>query len=152
MNLSLRVPPAVIVLIIAALQWLAALVLPRWPGDFAWRTEVALVLLVCGIAIATFGVVTFRRARTSVNPMNPSLASSLVSNGIYRLSRNSMYLGFAIWLLAWSVLLGSLFSLFGVVVFVMWMNRFQIAPEEHALQRLFGETFERYRNEVRRWI
>lgn len=152
MNLSLRVPPVVVVLVIAVVQWLAANVLPRWPGDFPGRNWIAIALFALGSAVAVLGVLSFRRARTTVNPMDPSLTSTLVSNGIYRWSRNPMYLGFALWLLAWSVLLGSAFALLVVIPFVMWMNRFQIMPEERALQRQFGAAFEHYCEEVRRWL
>jgi len=71
---------------------------------------------------------------------------------IYQYSRNPMYLGFAIILAAWALALGSPLTLLGVVAFVLYMNRFQIAPEEWALEALFGESFVRYRARVRRWI
>lgn len=152
MNLSLRIPPAVLVLVIAIFQWWAANALPRWPGDFPGRNWIALALFALGLAAAVLGILSFRRARTTVNPMNPSLTSTLVSTGIYRWSRNPMYLGFALWLLAWSVLLGSLVALLLVVAFVAWMNRFQISPEERALQRHFGAAFDHYCRRTRRWL
>lgn len=150
--LALRIPPVVVVLVMVLLQWLLAVVLPRWPGDFAGRIPFAIFLLLAGIAMAVGGVVSFRRARTSVNPMDPSVASTLVSTGIYRYSRNPMYLGFACWLAASAVLLGNVAALLLVAVFVVYMNRFQIVPEEHALGTRFGEAFDRYRSDVRRWL
>ncbi|AEJ04528.1 hypothetical protein PSTAB_1247 [Stutzerimonas stutzeri] len=84
--------------------------------------------------------------------MQPQQASVLVESGIYQYSRNPMYLGFAIILAAWALALGSPLTLLGVVAFVLYMNRFQIAPEEWALEALFGESFVRYRARVRRWI
>ena len=152
MSLSLRIPPVVMVLLVAVLQWLLAQALPRWSGDFPGRVLIAIVLLLIGMAVAISGVLSFRRARTSVNPMDPGVATTLVSNGVYRYSRNPMYLGFAAWLCAWAVLLGSLPALLLAGVFVAYMNRFQIVPEERALAALFGEDFERYRRRVRRWL
>ncbi|MDR6576679.1 protein-S-isoprenylcysteine O-methyltransferase Ste14 [Pseudomonas extremaustralis] len=84
--------------------------------------------------------------------MQPQQASALVEAGIYRYSRNPMYLGFAIILAAWALVLASPLTLLGVVAFVLYMNRFQITPEEWALEALFGESFARYRARVRRWL
>lgn len=150
--LALRIPPVVVVLVIALLQWLLAIALPRWPGDFPGRIPIGVLLLLTGTVIAISGVMSFRRARTSVNPLDPSVASTLVSNGIYRFSRNPMYLGFACWLAGFAVLLGSVTALLLVAVFVMYMNRFQIVPEERALQARFGKSFDVYCQDVRRWV
>ncbi len=98
------------------------------------------------------GVVSFRQAKTTVNPLKPEKASSLVSSGIYRVSRNPMYVGFALFLLAWAVYLASLWALAGVAGFVLYINRFQIVPEERALKSLFGDEFEDYRMRVKRWL
>ena len=72
--------------------------------------------------------------------------------GIYRVSRNPMYLGFAILLLAWAVFLASPWMLLGVPAFMMFISRFQIQPEERALESLFGEEFRDYKARVRRWL
>jgi protein-S-isoprenylcysteine O-methyltransferase Ste14 len=98
------------------------------------------------------GLAAFRRARTTVNPLQPDRASALVSAGIYRYTRNPMYLALAMALLAWGLWLGHAVAPCGVAIFVAWMNRYQIAPEERALAGLFGAEFERYRREVRRWL
>jgi protein-S-isoprenylcysteine O-methyltransferase Ste14 len=98
------------------------------------------------------GVLSFRRARTTVNPLQPQQVSALVEAGLYRYSRNPMYLGFAIIMTAWVLALASPLALLGVVVFVLYMNCLQITPEEWALEALFSESFVRYRARVRRWL
>lgn len=98
------------------------------------------------------GGLAFRRARTTVNPLQPQSASSLVRGGIYSRTRNPMYLGFALVLLGWVVALGSWLGLLVLAGYVVFLNRFQIRPEERALEAIFGPTFLEYRDQVRRWI
>ncbi len=108
--------------------------------------------MVIGFAVSIAGVLSFRRAGTTVDPTRPQKASSLVSSGIYRYSRNPMYLGMLLVLIGWGVYLSNIPALLLVPVFVIWMNRFQIRPEQRALTELFGGEFELYRQSVRRWI
>ena len=151
MLLELRVPPLAVVMIVAALMWVTAAVpLPRL--DFPGRLALTGVFLVIGLAVAAAGVLQFRRARTTVNPMTPGNSSSLVVGGVYTRTRNPMYLGFALWLVAFAIYLGHPVSVLGVPLFVIYMNRFQIEPEERALEARFGEEFQRYCNNVRRWL
>ena len=110
------------------------------------------ILIGAGLLFVLAGGISFRRARTTVNPLKPEAASALVTSGIYRYTRNPMYVGFALWLLAWGLYLASPLVLLGVLGFVLYMNRLQIAPEERALGRLFGADFAAYRQRVRRWL
>ena len=133
-------------------MWAASRAWPSWRLVIPGRTIVAVVLFLVAAAIGMAGVRAFHRARTTSNPLRPERASALVSSGIYRYTRNPMYVALALALLAWAAWLGHALAPAGVVAFVAWMNRFQIAPEERALQALFGEEFERYCAEVRRWL
>ncbi|PKM29184.1 MAG: protein-S-isoprenylcysteine methyltransferase [Gammaproteobacteria bacterium HGW-Gammaproteobacteria-11] len=148
-----RIPPPLVAVLFGLFMWLAA---RHMPGalDLAigWRTGAALVVLLAGMGICLAGVLSFRNARTTVNPLKPDTASTLVSSGIYRYTRNPMYLGFATALIAWSIFLAWPVSLLGVLGFVVYMNRFQIGPEERALTRLFGAHFTQYCSQVRRWL
>jgi protein-S-isoprenylcysteine O-methyltransferase Ste14 len=97
-------------------------------------------------------VVSFRRAKTTVNPMTPDAASSLVVSGIYRYTRNPMYLGFLLILTGWAALLSNMLALAVLPAFVVFMNRFQISPEERVLASLFPVDYAEYRARVRRWL
>ncbi|WP_044874415.1 isoprenylcysteine carboxylmethyltransferase family protein [Pseudomonas sp. LFM046] len=146
-----RLPPPLIAILFALLMWLIA----RWvPAGEAggWRIGVSVVVLLAGIAVCVAGILSFRHARTTVNPFQPETATALVSSGIYNHTRNPMYLGFATALVAWSIYLASPIALLGVVGFVLYINRFQIGPEERALEGLFGQSFNDYRARVRRWL
>jgi protein-S-isoprenylcysteine O-methyltransferase Ste14 len=104
------------------------------------------------MATALSGFVAFRHAKTTVNPLSPANSSSLVTSGIYRFTRNPMYVGLALVLLAWALFLSSPWSLLGPLVFVLYINRFQIVPEERILSGIFGEAYSAYRTKVRRWL
>lgn len=147
-----RFPPVAVAASFGLAMWVIARAMPVLGFDFPGRAAVALALLTLGAAISLAGVIAFRRARTTTNPLRPGAASSLVVSGIYARTRNPMYLGFAVTLLAWSAWLAHPVTLLGIAGFVAWMNRFQIAAEERAIGALFGADFERYCRRVRRWI
>lgn len=152
LNLELRIPPVLIVAAAAAIMWLSSRVLPGLHGALPGSRLAAGALALLGLAVVTLGLVEFRRARTTVNPLRPADASMLVTTGVYAWSRNPMYLGFALMLLAWAVYLSNPVSVLVLLLFVAYVGRFQIVPEERALQRTFGADFDRYRKRVRRWL
>ena len=151
-NLELKVPPLAVwavfaVAIAAAAHWLPSANLPL-PG----RRLIALVALLGGIAVFVAGGVEFKRAKTTVNPLTPEKTASIVSTGVYRLTRNPMYLGMATALLGVALWWGSAPGFLLVAAFCAYITRFQIQPEERALSALFGEQFITYMSQVRRWI
>lgn len=151
-SLELKIPPPALALCFALLMWLASLLVPSVPVPFGVRVGVALALVVIGQSISISGMVSFRRAKTTVNPMKPSAASSLVTSGVYRLTRNPMYLGLSVTLLGWAAFLSNPLALLAVPLFVLYINRLQIKPEERALSSRFGADYATYKEKVRRWL
>ena len=98
------------------------------------------------------GELAFRSAKTIVNPSHPARSTALVVQGVYRWTRNPMYLGFALLLLAFALWLGKLSALLAVPQFMAYLQHFQIRPEEDALRQRFGASFDTYRQQVRRWL
>lgn len=147
-----RVPPPLVATVFGGLMWLISPQVPGIDATASWHLAASVAVMLVGVAVCLAGVLSFRLARTTVNPLKPETATALVSSGIYRYTRNPMYLGFAIALVAWSIYLVSLVALLGVAGFMLYMNRFQIGPEEDALASLFGEDFAAYRTRVRRWL
>ena len=147
-----RFPPLAVATSFGIATWVVASTLPALRCDFIGRRPIALGLFALGVAISLAGVIAFRRARTTTNPLRPDAASALVVTGIYTRTRNPMYLGFVLMLLAWCAWLAHPVTLLGIPGFVAWMNRFQIPAEERAIGALFGAEFERYCARVRRWI
>jgi protein-S-isoprenylcysteine O-methyltransferase Ste14 len=146
------VPPVAALLCVAVPMWIVARLSPALAVDLPGRRVTAIALALTGAAIALSGVAEFRRARTTVNPLRPERASALVVSGIFRWTRNPMYLGLAIVLLGWAGYLAHPLAALGVPAFVAWMNRSQIPREERALEQLFGAEFAQYRTRVRRWL
>ena len=149
-RLELKVPPAVVAAVIAAVMWLVSYTLPA----FAYTPlPVATVGLgVIGVVIIGWAMLSFLEAQTTVNPMKPSSASSLVTSGIYRHSRNPMYLGMLLILVGWALYLANILTFLVLPAFILYMNRFQIQPEERALTARFGREYLEYMSRVHRWI
>lgn len=122
------------------------------PVPLPARLGVAVFFALLGALVALAGVVAFRRHKTTVNPFTPEQSTSLVATGIYRLSRNPMYLGLLLALVGWSAYLANWASALVLPAFVAYMNRFQIQPEERALTERFGSRFLAYSRTVRRWL
>jgi protein-S-isoprenylcysteine O-methyltransferase Ste14 len=150
--LELRIPPPVVGLVVAAGMWAVARFPPIVAVPMPARLVVAGLLLAAGLAVALGGVVSFRRARTTVNPLKPEMTAALVATGVYSFTRNPMYVGMVAILLAWVAFLASPWALLGPAAFAAYITRFQIVPEERVLAQLFGESFAAYTRRVRRWI
>jgi protein-S-isoprenylcysteine O-methyltransferase Ste14 len=151
-RLELKVPPVALVLVTAAAMWVVARAAPALTLPLPYRDAIALGLVLAGVVVSMLGVAAFKRAKTTVNPMNPSSSSALVVLGIYRQTRNPMYLGFALALCGWGAFLSNAPALALLPGFVLYMNRFQIEPEERALELRFGREFVEYTRRARRWL
>jgi protein-S-isoprenylcysteine O-methyltransferase Ste14 len=133
-------------------MWFASRVGPSLELPLLTRSITFAVIALAGGAIGLAGNLAFKRAQTTPDPFRPQNASSLVTTGIYRFSRNPMYLGLLLVLLGWAAFLCSVFPLFGPVGFVAYIARFQIVPEERVLQAKFGAAYSEYLARVRRWV
>lgn len=149
--LELRLPPLLVVVVFAVAMTGVAWLVPGGALGIRVRHWLAAGIALVGLAIALCGVTSFRERATTINPFTPEQTSALVVTGIYCRTRNPMYLGFALMLLAWAVFLGNLATALLFPLFIVYMNRFQIAPEERALQKKFGREFTDYCASVRRW-
>jgi protein-S-isoprenylcysteine O-methyltransferase Ste14 len=146
--LETRVPPPLVALILGALAW--ALGGPAF--EFAGRTTLAIHAAALGLAIEIVAAFAFMKRRTTLLPWAPERTTSLVTSGLFGFSRNPMYVGQALLLAAWVVHLGTWPALAAVPAYVLYMNRFQIQPEERVLAAKFGAAYESYRARVRRWV
>lgn len=151
-SLELRVPPVLIFLLCAAAMWTtrnglagANITIPQAPF-------IAGALLLAGMVIAVLGVLRFRAHRTTVHPGKPDKATSLVQAGVYRYTRNPMYLGLMLCLVAWGLYLQNAVAILWILVFVLYMTQFQIKPEERILLAKFGAEYSDYARTVRRWF
>ena len=133
-------------------MWLLSHTLPRTEALGSDRIPIAISLAILGLVFAVSGATQFKRAHTTVNPRTPERASILVTNGIYRITRNPMYVGLMLVLLGWAAFLASPISLGAVVGFIAYITQFQIKPEERILIEKFGDEYQKYLLGRRRWI
>jgi protein-S-isoprenylcysteine O-methyltransferase Ste14 len=150
--LEAKIPPPVVALGVGVLMWLASLVVPPLELPRLFRVGIALALVCTGFSLGLAGVLSFVRAKTTVNPTKPTSTSSFVSTGVYRLTRNPMYLGLLLILLGWATFLSNAVAFLFSPLFVLYINRFQIVPEERVLSSKFGAEFAEYKQRVRRWL
>lgn len=150
--MKFTLPPAIQAPLFAALSWVIADRFPEFTIEWSGFRLVAAGFATAGLAIVAIAIGAFIKARTTINPMKPDKAEKLVINGLYRISRNPMYLGMLLLLLGWAAYLQNILSLAPVVLFVVTMTLFQIRPEEKALRKKFGPDYDAYCNRVRRWI
>ena len=151
-SLELKIPPPIVAVAFGVCMWLVTFVTPKFDLHLKARIAIAVSLVLVGQAISVSGMLAFRKAKTTINPVNPTKATSLVKSGIYRYTRNPMYVGLSITLLGWAVYLASLASALLVPLFILYISRFQIEPEERVLSTLFGPEFGAYKQAVRRWL
>jgi protein-S-isoprenylcysteine O-methyltransferase Ste14 len=151
-RLELKVPPLLVWLGFAGAMSGVAYVAPGLSVALAGRFAIALTLVAAGAAVAFAGVIAFRRHGTTVNPLTPGASSSVVSSGVYRVSRNPMYLGFFLALAGWVAYLSNAGAAVLLPGFVVYMTQYQIKPEERALLAKFGSEFATYMSRVRRWL
>lgn len=149
--MELKIPPPVYMLVFAGLMWLVDQYFPiyQWPIN---TNILSFVLIAMGGYIDFSSLVKFIRAKTTINPMHPDYTKKLVTSGMYRVSRNPMYLGLLFLLSGWSLYLGSLSSFVVIPFFIFTITQMQIRPEEKILQQRFGQEYLDYKKRVPRWL
>lgn len=151
-HLELKIPPPLVALLCVAAMWYLSGITPAFglPREVRWF--LAGVFVLVGVSFDLRGLLVFLKAKTSINPLKPHQASTLVVEGVYRRTRNPMYVGLASMLVAVVIFLDAPLALIGVVAFVGYITRFQIQPEESVLRQKFGEAYRSYCEQVPRWL
>jgi protein-S-isoprenylcysteine O-methyltransferase Ste14 len=149
---ELKIPPVAVFFGFAAFMWLLATAAPLAGVSLPAKKPIAAGAAAVGGAFAGAGILSFLRVRTTLDPTAPGKAASLVTTGVYAITRNPMYLSLLFVLAGWAVYLSNLAALVAIPFFVVYLNRFQILPEERALASVFGSEFQAYCNRVRRWL
>lgn len=148
----MKIPPIVQILAAGTLAWGASQYVPAWKFGGAPVLILSVVFALAGAGFLTVALNIFSIHDTTFDPLDPSRAQNLVVTGVYRFTRNPMYLGMALLLLAWCLYLGNVVAFISIPIFVVAMNELQIRAEEAALLNNFGEEYAQYRMRVRRWI
>ena len=150
--LEIKVPPPIVMLAMGVLAWFAARYLPTPWLQFLPNRAIAAALAIAGLVLNVYPKLLFGRAGTTINPLKPDSTTHLVTSGIYRYTRNPMYLGQSLILLGWTVYLHSFAGLLAVPAFILYISHFQIRPEERVLAARFPEEYAAFCRQSRRWV
>jgi protein-S-isoprenylcysteine O-methyltransferase Ste14 len=145
-----KIPPPIVTLVFAALIYFSN----KWSPSivFGGQSIISLFLMMVGFVVLLIAVSAFIKLKTTISPLKPEAATSLVTTGIFRLSRNPMYLGFLLLIISLWVKTGAVSGFILVPSFIAYLNYFQILPEERAMQALFSGKYKVYCQQVRRWL
>lgn len=150
MNLKNKIPPPLVTLLFGMGIYFSTELIP--PLAFKYQGTLAIMVLTIGLVIMVSAILTFRQLQTTINPLQPNKATSLAVSGVFRFSRNPMYLAMLLILVALSLASGALAAVFLLPGFVIYISIFQIVPEEQAMEKLFSDQYLKYCKKVRRWI
>ena len=150
MRLRNRIPPPIVTFTFALLGFWLANYLPKLAFNYQGLSSLLMILI--GLTIIVIGVKTFNNSDTTINPLNPSEASHLVTEGVFSYTRNPMYLGMVIILLGVSIYNGVYIGIIILPCFIFYITEFQIKPEEKAMEEIFAGDYTDYLKRVRRWL
>ena len=145
-----RIPPPLIAMLCILIIFLSKSIFPSFV--FSYKLQLGIFVSTIGFLLLIVSIKSFIDNKTTINPLNLKKSTYLVTSGVFRFSRNPMYLGMLLFLLGTAIILNIIGGLIISILFIFYMNFFQIIPEEKALQNLFGKNYRNYRKTVRRWI
>ena len=147
---KLKIPPPILVIILITSNYFSSDKLDLI--SIPYRTLFSIVILSIGILVIINPVVKFIKSKTTVNPVEFKNVEKLVTSGIYKYSRNPMYLGMIMIIISSTIYYLNFYSLLTPFIFYFWINRFQIKREEVFLEEKFGQEYLSYKTKTRRWI
>ena len=148
--MSNKIPPPIVTLFFGLCIYLSRPYFPEF--SFSILNSLSTISFVLGITVFATAVSSFKRQNTTVNPISIEKASSLVVNGVFKYSRNPMYLGMLFILLGLTFKFNLIGGLLFTSLFMIFISKFQIKPEEAAMEKLFDQEWKNYIKNVRRWL
>ena len=145
-----KIPPPIVTLVFGLSIYFSRGIFHAVEIKYSFYIGILLLILGLGILISAVGL--FRKDKTTVNPLSPEQATKLVTDGIFKYSRNPMYLGMALVLCSITVFFNLIGGIIFVALFCFYITKFQIIPEERAMSNLFSQDFDKYKQATRRWI
>ena len=146
----MKIPPPILVLILVVSNFLLSKKIDV--VHIPHQTLVSILILLIGILILIIPVTKFIKYKTTIDPIEFKKVNKLVTSGIYKYSRNPMYLGLLLIVISSSILYLNIYSVSTPIFFYYWINRFQIQREEIFLTEKFGKEYLSYKTKTRRWI
>ena len=145
-----KIPPPLVALTLGFLANYSKNIFPKI--EIGWGGVFGSFIIIIGLIIILLAIIQFKKYKTTITPLNPSNATTLIVNGIYKFSRNPMYLGLLLILFGICIIQNPIGGLLVVPSFILYVNHFQIIPEESAMLDLFKDDFLKYKQNVRKWI
>lgn len=152
MTLELKIIPPVQLIISAVLMVSLASYLPQYQFELAIRLPLVMLIILAASVIGILALYDFHKHQTTFHPHTPEKTSKVVNTGVFAYSRNPMYLSLALILTALAVYLQNYPSFTIILLFIWYITRFQIIPEERMLNKLFPSNYQAYCQKVRRWL
>ena len=146
----LKIPPPLLVLILVISNYFSSkkidlILLPN-------QNLISFIILLVGVLILINPILKFIKSKTTIDPIKFKKVNKLITSGIYKYSRNPMYLGLLMIVISTSIFYLNIFSMLTPFLFILWINKFQIKREEDFLTEKFGEEYLSYKKKTRRWI
>ena len=148
--LDAKIPPPIVAIFIGIGIYFSRDWLPQFESDYLFYAGLGCELLA--VIINLTAIFSFIKNKTTINPVNPQTATSLVTTGVFAFSRNPMYLGLLLFLIGFALQVNIVGGIPLLFLFALYINMFQIIPEERALAEKFGDEFQEYSKKVRKWI
>ena len=145
-----KIPPPIVTLTSGLVIYFSRNLFPNHHGIML--DVFSALLLICGIIIIRSAFLLFKNHQTTINPLNLSKTSSIVNTGVFKHTRNPMYLGMVFILLSVALKFNIYGGLIVILIFFSFITKFQIIPEEKAMEKLFGQEFKNYKKTTRRWL
>lgn len=145
-----KIPPPLVVLILVISTFFSSKTIDLIQIPF--QTLISIFIFSIGILILINPVLKFKKSKTTINPIKFKKVNKLVTSGIYKYSRNPMYLGLLMIVISSSIFYLNIYSILTPLFFYLWINRFQIKREEIFLTEKFGKDYLSYKSNTRRWI
>ena len=150
MSIKTKIPPPIVAL---AFGFLINYTKDEFPKIHIGMEKIlGSVLIISGLIVMASAIILFKKNKTTVTPLDPSRSTKLITRGIYKYSRNPMYLGLSFVLSGVSIIVNPIGGFIFIPLFIIYLNFFQIMPEENAMIDLFEKEFLEYKKSVRRWI
>jgi|TARA_B100000214_G_scaffold223541_1_gene162660 Putative protein-S-isoprenylcysteine methyltransferase len=146
----LKIPPPLLVLVLVISNYFSSkkidlILIPN-------QKLISFIILLIGVLILITPIFKFIKSKTTIDPIKFKKVNKLITSGIYKYSRNPMYLGLLMIVTSTSIFYLNIFSIITPIIFYCWINRFQIKREEIFLTEKFGNDYILYKTKTRRWI
>lgn len=149
-NTSFMVHPPVVALVFVLVAYFLGRFIPLPFVMPSVLRYVGAALVVVGVLLGLGAFLEFQKARTTLDPHGST--TQIVTSGVYRFTRNPIYLGFLLMIIGLPLYLGFVWGIVLAPLYIFLMNHLVIQHEEQYLERKFGDVYTSYTSRVRRWV